>query len=135
LAVLAAAIGMAGCNGFGGPKKQDATPAVGPDIYPANYRPQIAQFLQTVLQDRATFYGALIGQPVFKQVGDKPHYIVCIQLIDHGQRKNKVAIYLAGAITQFIDATPEQCGDAQYQPFKELEDAAPERNRVGIFHG
>jgi hypothetical protein len=133
LAVLAAAIGIAGCNGFGGPKKQDATPAVDPNVYPANYRPQLAQFLQTVLQDRAAFHGALIGQPVLKQVGDNPHYIVCLQLIDHGQRRNKVAIYLSGAITQYIDATPEQCGDAQYTPFTELEAVMPEKNTFGIF--
>jgi hypothetical protein len=28
-------------------------------------------------------------------------------------------------ISQFIDATPEQCGDAAYQPFKELDTAVP----------
>jgi hypothetical protein len=28
-------------------------------------------------------------------------------------------------MTQFIDATPEQCADAVYQPFKELEAATP----------
>jgi len=135
LAVLVSAMTIAGCNGFGGPKKQDATSNVDPNVFPANYRTQISVFLSTVLQDPNDFRGALIAQPVLKQVGDNPHYVVCIQLAGRGQRKNKVAIYLAGAITQFIDATPEQCGDAQYQPFKELEDAAPERNRVGIFHG
>jgi hypothetical protein len=28
-------------------------------------------------------------------------------------------------ISQFIDSTPEQCGDAAYQPFKELGAALP----------
>ena len=64
--------------------------------------------------------------------GDNPHYIVCVQFNGHGQIKNKVAIYLAGEITQFVDATPEQCGDAAYQPFKELEAEAPSSSLCGI---
>ena len=51
--------------------------------------------------------------------------MVCVQLNGHGQMKNKVAIYLGGQITQFVDSTPEQCGDAAYQPFKELVAAMP----------
>ncbi len=124
---------IAGCSGVGGPKKD--VPAVDPNLYPANYRQQIAQFLSLQLQDRTDFRGALIGQPVLKQVGDNPHYVVCIQLNGHGQPQNKVAIYLAGAITQYIDSTPEQCGDAQYTPFKELEQAQPEKSTFGVFHG
>ena len=50
--------------------------------------------------------------------------MVCVQFNGRSQIKNKVAIYLAGEITQFIDSTTaEQCGDAAYQPFKELEAA------------
>jgi hypothetical protein len=125
LAVLVSAMTIAGCSGFGGPKKQDTAPAADPNVYPANYRGQLALFLSTTLRDPADFRGALIAQPVLKQVGDNPHYIVCIQLTGHGQRRNKVTIYLAGAITQFVDATPEQCGDAAYGPFKELEGELP----------
>jgi hypothetical protein len=42
------------------------------------------------------------------------------------------AIYLSGNIVQFVDATPEQCGNAPYQPFKELEDVTPS-NRTSFF--
>ena len=38
-----------------------------------------------------------------------------------------VAIYLAGEITQFVDSTPAQCGDAVYQPFTELEQTIPDK--------
>jgi hypothetical protein len=34
-------------------------------------------------------------------------------------------VFLSGQMTQFIDATPEQCADAAYQPFKELDAAVP----------
>jgi hypothetical protein len=39
--------------------------------------------------------------------------------------KTQAAVYLAGQMTQFIDAAPDQCAGAAYQPFKELEAAPP----------
>jgi len=82
-------------------------------------------FLRSSLVDRADFRGALIGQPVMKQIGNSQHYIVCVQLNGHNQHRDKVAIYLAGTITQFVDADADQCAGTAYQPFKELEDVTP----------
>jgi hypothetical protein len=124
------AITAAGCSGFGGPKSQQAAAAPPPDpnAYPANYSNQIARFLATQLTDRADFHGALIAPPVLKPVGASQHYVVCLQFDGHSQIKNKVAIFLAGEITQFIDSTPEQCAGAAYQPYKDLEGALPSTN-------
>ncbi len=121
---LLASIGVAGCAGFGQPKPQ---PVVDPNAYPANYRNQVVTLLTTMLTDRADFRGALIAEPAIKPVGQSQHYVVCLRLNGHDQRKDKVAIYLAGVPTQYVDAKPEQCADAAYQPFKELEDATPAR--------
>jgi len=116
----------AGCGGFGGPKTQpQAAPPADPNAYPANYRTQLVAFIRQSLTDRADYRGALISQPVLKPFGDHPHYIVCLQFNGRSQIKNKVALFLAGQLTQFIDSTPEQCADAAYQPFKELETALP----------
>jgi len=127
--VLAALVAMtaAGCSGFGGPKTQQAAaaPPADPNAFPADYRNQIARFLATQLTDRADFRGALISPPVLKPVGASQHYVVCLQFDGHSQIKNKVAIYLGGDITQFIDSQPEQCAGAAYQPFKELEYTLP----------
>jgi hypothetical protein len=46
--------------------------------------------------------------------------------------KPKAAVFLTGQMTQFIDATPEQCADAAYQPFKELESAGPSGGAGGL---
>jgi hypothetical protein len=115
---------VAGCSGFGGAKKDD-TPAADPNTLPANYRTQISQFLAQSLTARADFRGALIAAPVLKQVGDNQRYVVCVQLNGGGVTKNKVAIYFGGQMSQFVDATPELCGDATYTPFKELGAALP----------
>ena len=124
-AALLAAV-VAGCSGFGAAKTdQRAGAASDPNAYPANYRSEILAFLRQSMTDRADYRGALISQPALKPIGDSQRYMVCLQFNGHNQIKNKVAVYLAGQMSQFIDSKPEQCGDAAYQPFKELEAALP----------
>jgi hypothetical protein len=120
--VAAALLSMAvaGCSST---KKQEAP--VDPNVYPANYRTQIADFLKQSLTTRSDFRGALISEPVLKPIGDTQHYLVCVQFNANSQIKTKVALYFAGLLSQFVDATPDQCGDAAYQPFKELGGAIP----------
>ncbi len=91
---------------------------VDPNALPPNYRQQIAAYLGTQLLDRAEYRGAFISAPVLKPVGRSQHIVVCVQLNGHSERKDKVAIYLSGVMTQFVDSTPEQCADAAYQPFR-----------------
>jgi hypothetical protein len=122
IALLAASV--AGCS-FN--TQHPVTPKVDPNLYPQNYRKQIAVYLSQQLMDRADFRGARISQLLQKQMGDSQHYVVCLQFNGHSEIKNKAAIYLAGDITQFIDSTPELCGDAAYTPFTELEQVLPDK--------
>lgn len=117
------ALSLAGCSGFGGPKK-DAAPT-DPNAYPVNFRKQIATFLRQSLSNRADFRGALISQPTLMPIGDSQRYMVCVQFRGSGQVTTKVAIYFAGEIQQFINATPEQCSAQPYTPFTELAAAMP----------
>ncbi|HUC48842.1 MAG TPA: hypothetical protein VMA30_05600 [Xanthobacteraceae bacterium] len=120
-ALLAAC--LAGCS-FN--VQHPVAPQVDPNLYPQNYRKQVAVYLSQELSDRSDFRGARISSPVLKPVGgDAPHYVVCLQFNGRSQIKNKVVIYLAGDITQFIDSTPELCSDAVYTPFTELEQVVP----------
>jgi hypothetical protein len=130
-ATICVAAALAGCSGVGSKTQQQT--AVDPNLYPSNYRKQIAVYLEQQLSDRADFHGALISQPVLKQVADgaSPHYLVCVQFNGHSQIKNKMVLFLAGEITQFVDSTPQQCSDAAYQPFAELESVVPERRTFG----
>jgi hypothetical protein len=77
------------------------------------------------LTNRADFRGAMISEPAIKSVGPTEHYVVCVQFNPRSLIKTKAAVYLSGQMTQFIDATPEQCANAVYQPFKELDAAVP----------
>jgi hypothetical protein len=119
--VLSAAMLLTGCSGFGGSKPEQA---VDPNVFPANYRMQIATLLKTTLTDRTDFQGALIAQPVMKSLGDSQHYVVCLRF-NGRQPKNKIVIFLSGTPTQYVDSKPEQCGDAAYAPFQDLADVTP----------
>jgi hypothetical protein len=95
------------------------------NAFPQNYKDQIATFLTTVLTNSADFRNAMLSPPVLKTVGQNQHYVSCVLLNGNNQHKEKVVIYFAGNINQFIDATPADCGGADYQPFPELARAAP----------
>ena len=120
LAAALIATALAGCSGL----KKDTAP-IDPNTYPAGYRTQIATFLRQSLSNRADFRGALIAPPTLLPIGDSQRYMVCVQFHGNGQVKTKVAVYFAGMISQFIDATPGQCGAAAYTPFPELAAAVP----------
>lgn len=132
LVFLSAVLALAGCSGgsiFGGPKpaKQEAIPDV--NAYPANYRTQVVTLLRMALRNPNYFVGALIAPPALKPVPNSQiqHYVVCLQFGGQTGRRTKVIVYLAGEPNEFVDATPEECGDAAYQPFPELQAARPDR--------
>ncbi|HVU43732.1 MAG TPA: hypothetical protein VHD86_22000 [Xanthobacteraceae bacterium] len=124
--LLVTALALAGCDSFGGSKpKPDFV--VNPNVYPANYRKQIADLLTMQLTNPVEFRTALISQPVLKPVtdGTEPHYLVCLRYPNRADHQIKVVIFLEAAPTQYIDATPQQCSDAAYQPFTELAKMSP----------
>jgi hypothetical protein len=122
IALVLAAHAVTACSGSSNPKP---APVVDPNILPVQYQLLVAKYLRTELTDKEDFIGALISQPEIKPIGSSNRYVVCLRFNGHSQIKDKVAIFLSGSITQFITSTPAQCGDAQYQPFRELEAIAP----------
>jgi len=128
--LLLAGLALAGCSGnpFGGPKRPaQPTVTVDANLFPSNYRQQIAALLLTLLHQRADYFNTMISPPALKPVADSPnlHYVVCLQFNARVDHRNKVVIFLGGSPTQYIDATPQQCGDAAYGPFPELQAVFP----------
>ena len=119
MVLVMAAVALGGCSAR---KEQQA---VDPNALPTNYRSTLVAFLRQSLKNRADFRGAMISEPALKPVGPSQHYVVCIQFNPRSQIKTKAAVFLSGQMTQFIDASPEQCADAVYSPFKELDAAIP----------
>jgi hypothetical protein len=130
MVVMLAAAALAACSGTGKPQ-QTATPD--PNIAPANYRSTLLAFLRRSLTNRADFRGVMISEPAIKPVEGSQRYVVCVQFNPQSAIKTKVGVFLSGQLTQFVDATPEQCADAAYQPFKELDAASPAAGDSGHF--
>lgn len=113
---------LAACSGSSTP---NPPPAVDPNLFPAQYPLLVVKYLRTDLTDKEDFHGALIAPPAIKPVGSSNRYVVCLRFNGHNVRKDKVVVFLSGSITQFVTPTPEQCGDAQFVPFRELESSGP----------
>ncbi|HXW42530.1 MAG TPA: hypothetical protein VEK75_15085 [Xanthobacteraceae bacterium] len=121
-AAAALTVALGGCSGLGA--KKDV--AVDANAYPANYRADMVAFLRQSLTDRAEFRGAMVSQPVLKSVGgSEPRYVACVQFNPRSKIDAKAAIFFQTRMSEFIDATPELCGGATYQPFNELAAAMP----------
>jgi len=121
--LLPAALLLAGCSGLD--KLTSGPPPKDPNTVPVKYEQDVATFLLTHLSDKNDFRGAMIAPPALRPVGTSQRYVVCVILNGSNQRKDKVAVYLAGELTQFVNSTAEQCADAQYHPFRELEQVRP----------
>jgi hypothetical protein len=106
-------------------KDKKTVEVVDANAAPANYKDQIATFLMTSLTDSADFRNSMISPPMLKPVGQNQHYVSCVLLDGRNEHKEKAVIYFAGNINQFVDATPDECGGADYQPFPELAKVAP----------
>jgi hypothetical protein len=98
---------------------------VNSDVYPSNYKNQIASFLQTVLTSNADYRNSLISPPVMRTIGQNQHYVACVQLNGLNQHKEKAVIFFGEGINQFVDATGDECSGAAYEPFAELAKLAP----------
>jgi hypothetical protein len=120
IALMLAAHAITACSSDPKP-----APAVDPNLFPDKYPLIIVRYLRTELVEKEDFHGALIAPPAIKPVGSSNRYVVCLRFNGHNIRKDKVAVFLSGSITQFLTPTSEQCGDAQFVPFRELESAGP----------
>jgi hypothetical protein len=117
-------LALAACAGddyLGKPKPVD------PNIVPTDYKNEIIGTLKTVLTDPTNVKDAYISEPVLAPVNKDQRYIVCIRSNSRGYRreylgsKDRVAYFYGGHLNQLVDATKDQCVNANYKPFPELE--------------
>ena len=98
-----------------------------PNVFPADYKNEILTTMTTMLDDPTNVRSAYISDPILRAAGKDERYIVCVRSDSrniNGQyagSKDRIAIFYGGHLNQLIDATKEQCGNAAYKPFPELE--------------
>ena len=98
-----------------------------PNIFPSDYKNEILNTMTSSLDDPTNVRSAYISEPALRPAGKEERYVVCVRSDsrDVSKRysgvKDRIAIFYGGHITQLVDATREQCGNAAYRPFPELE--------------
>lgn len=102
-------------------------PEENPNIFPSDYKNEILNTMTSSLDDPTNIRSAYISEPALRPAGKEERYVVCVRSDsrDVSKRytgvKDRIAIFYGGHITQLVDATREQCGNAAYRPFPELE--------------
>jgi hypothetical protein len=106
----------------------DSKPALeNPNIYPTDFRREILLTLPRALEDQTNVRDALISDPALTPVGKEQRYTVCVRYNARNANhqymgsKDRIGYFFSGHLNQLVEATKEQCGNAAYKPFPELE--------------
>jgi len=99
------------------------------NVYPANYKADIAAAMHAYLNDPTGIRDAAVSEPALKSGGmtEHPRYTVCLRFNPKKSAgayqgvKEVAAVFLAGRFDRFVETPHELCAGANYAPFPELE--------------
>ena len=120
LLLLACALALSACAGAN--RNREVR-----DPRPENYKADILAMLHVYLRDPTQIRDAAASEPTPVLVGTTNRYVVCLRFNakkssgEYGGLKQYLAIFVAGRLDQMVEAKPEQCAAAEYQPFPEAE--------------
>jgi hypothetical protein len=119
---LALAVNLIGCSGSGSKQTEE-----NPNVFPTDYKNEILFTMTNTLEDPTNIRGAFISEPVLRQAGKDERYVVCVRSDSRNANRHytgstdRIGYFYAGHLNQLVEATKEQCGNAAYRPFPELE--------------
>lgn len=119
--VSALALSLAGCS------SSSKQPEENPNQFPADYKNEILNTMNATLEDPTNVRGAYISEPVLRPAGKDERYVVCVRSDSRNANKHytgskdRIGYFYGGHLNQLVEATKEQCGNAAYKPFPELE--------------
>ncbi|HZP71394.1 MAG TPA: hypothetical protein VFB29_15770 [Pseudolabrys sp.] len=102
-------------------------PEENPNVFPTDYKNEILATMTATLEDPTNVRGAFISDPVLRPAGKEERYVVCVRSDSRNANRHytgsqdRIGYFYAGHLNQLVDATKEQCGNAAYKPFPELE--------------
>jgi hypothetical protein len=104
-----------------------AEPEENPNVFPSNYKNEILTTMTSALDDPTNVRDAYISEPALRRAGNDERYVVCVRSDSrdvsrlYTGSKDRIAYFYGGHLNQLVEATKEQCGNAAYKPFPELE--------------
>ena len=117
----AVVLGVAACSSSSSKAPED------PNTFPANYKDEILLTMTNSLEDPTNVRDAYITEPILRRAGNDERYTVCVRSDSRNENKHytgskdRIAYFYAGHLNQLVEATKEQCANAPYKPFPELE--------------
>jgi hypothetical protein len=127
VAAVAAAVALAGCGTDSLREMREERASV----FPTNYRAELIAFMRTYLNDPTNVRDAYIAEPTMKPFGPRNQYVVCVRYNAKNTdgrymgSKDGMALFDGGRfdrmIDQFNNRVVNQCAEADYQRFPELE--------------
>jgi hypothetical protein len=126
--MLGLCLALTGCasgeRDYSGP--ETALGGVSVNVFPENYRAEILAYQRSYLNDPTGIRSAGITQPALRKVGGVERYMACVRFnakaacSTYSGVREYLAIFVAGKLDQ-MPVTREECKDATYEPFPELE--------------
>jgi hypothetical protein len=102
-------------------------PVVNPNLFPSGFKKEILDTLTQTLSDPTNVHGAYITDPTLTKLDLDQRYAVCVRFNPRDPDQHylgstdRIAYFYAAHLNQLVDASKEQCGNAAYKPFPELE--------------
>lgn len=91
------------------------------NIYPTEYKAQIVKLMRNQSEYRLNLRDAYVAPPLMKAYQSSARYISCIRFTVKDESKEMAAFFFSGSVTQVVNAPPELCANAAYEPFPELQ--------------
>ena len=122
---LVGALALAGCNSdwmYARERNEQANTTL-----PMNYKADIVAFMHTYLNDPTGVREAFITAPELRTLDNASRYVVCLRYNarsssgKYAGSKDSLVMFRDGRLDRIVDNAREQCKDASYQPFRELE--------------
>ncbi|MGE5165981.1 MAG: hypothetical protein ACM3IH_18415 [Sphingobacteriales bacterium] len=119
--VSALVLSLAGCS------SSSKQPEENPNQFPADYKNEILNTMSATLEDPTNVRSAYISEPVLRPAGKDERYVVCVRSDSRNANKHytgskdRIGYFYGGHLNQLVEAAKEQCGNAAYKPFPELE--------------
>lgn len=94
---------------------------------PSNHKADIVAFMHTYLNDPRGVREAFTSEPALRTLDNASRYVVCLRYNarkSNGQyagSKDSLVLFRDGRLDRIVDNAREQCKDARYLPFPELE--------------
>jgi hypothetical protein len=100
-------------------------------MVPENYKAEVVAFMKTYLNNPTNVRDAFIAEPMMKPIGSHSQYVVCVRYNARNSdgrymgSKDAMALFDGGRFDHMIDqfgkGVVNQCADADYKHFPELE--------------